>query len=330
MLAPERKQERATMSEPATGGPCCGPSRPQRPAVSAITDSQPRHHGDHANEGMVLLDGGEFLMGSNDPYGVPADGEGPVRTVRVRPFWIDPVTVSNARFGEFVQATGYVTEAERYGWSFVFGGLLPAEFPPTRGALQAPWWRQVLRADWRHPEGPQSSVGDRMDHPVVHVSWRDAVGYCQWSGLRLPTEAEWEYAARGGLEQTRFPWGDELTPGGQHRCNIWQGRFPSDNTMEDGYLGTAPVTAYEPNGFGLYQMAGNVWDWCADWFHTTFHVDGPRQDPPGPPTGEAKVIRGGSYLCHRSYCNRYRVGARSSNTPDSSTGNMGFRVARDA
>jgi sulfatase modifying factor 1 len=318
------------MSEPATGGPCCGPSRSQHPATTTITHSGPRHHGGHANEGMVLLDGGEFLMGSNDRYGIPADGEGPVRAVRVRPFWIDPVTVSNARFGEFVQATGYVTEAERYGWSFVFGGLLPDEFPPTRGAIQAPWWRQVLGADWRHPEGPQSSVADRMDHPVVHVAWRDAVGYCRWSGLRLPTEAEWEYAARGGLEQARFPWGDELTPGGQHRCNIWQGRFPSDNTMEDGYLGTAPVTAYEPNGFGLYQVAGNVWEWCADWFHTAFHVDGPRQDPTGPASGEAKVIRGGSYLCHRSYCNRYRVGARSSNTPDSSTGNMGFRVARDA
>jgi formylglycine-generating enzyme len=330
MSAPRRKQERATMSEPATGGPCCGPARPQHPATSIITHSESRHHGGHVYEGMVLLDGGEFLMGSNDRYGIPADGEGPVRTVRVRPFWIDPVTVSNARFGEFVQATGYVTEAERYGWSFVFGGLLPDEFPPTRGAIQAPWWRQVLGADWRHPEGRQSSVADRMDHPVVHVTWRDAVGYCQWSGLRLPTEAEWEYAARGGLEQARFPWGDELTPGGQHRCNIWQGRFPSDNTMEDGYLGTAPVTAYEPNGFGLYQVAGNVWEWCADWFHTAFHVDGPRHDPTGPASGEAKVIRGGSYLCHRSYCNRYRVGARSSNTPDSSTGNMGFRVARDA
>jgi sulfatase modifying factor 1 len=318
------------MSESATGGPCCGPSRPQHPATSTITHSEPRHHGDHANEGMVLLEGGEFLMGSDDRYGIPADGEGPVRTVRLRPFWIDPVTVSNAHFGEFVQATGYVTEAERYGWSFVFGGLLPDEFPPTRGAIQAPWWRQVLGADWRHPEGPQSSVADRMDHPVVHVTWRDAVGYCQWSGLRLPTEAEWEYAARGGLEQARFPWGDELTPGGQHRCNIWQGRFPSDNTMEDGYLGTAPVTAYEPNGFGLYQVAGNVWEWCADWFHTSVHVGGPRHDPTGPASGEAKVIRGGSYLCHRSYCNRYRVGARSSNTPDSSTGNMGFRVARDA
>jgi formylglycine-generating enzyme len=283
-----------------------------------------------ATDGMVLLEAGEFLMGSEDRDGFPADGEGPVRQVTLNPFWVDPVAVSNARFATFVDATGHVTEAEGYGWSFVFGGLLPDDFPPTRGAAQAPWWRQVFGADWRHPEGPASSVEDRMDHPVVHVAFTDALAYCAWAGVRLPTEAEWEYAARGGLRQARFPWGNELTPGGRHRCNIWQGTFPSHNTRDDGYLGTAPVDAYEPNGFGLHNVAGNVWEWCADWFHTGFHRNGPRRDPTGPPSGEAKVIRGGSYLCHHSYCTRYRVGARSSNTPDSSTGNMGFRVARDA
>jgi formylglycine-generating enzyme required for sulfatase activity len=164
---------------------------------------------------------------------------------------------------------------------------------------------------------------------VVHVAFTDAVAYCRWAGVRLPTEAEWEYAARGGLEQARFPWGDDLTPDGRHRCNIWQGRFPATNTLDDGFLGTAPVDTYEPNAFGLHNVAGNVWEWCSDWFHPTFHVDAPRHDPTGPPTGMAKVIRGGSYLCHSSYCNRYRVAARSSNTPDSSTGNMGFRVAQD-
>jgi formylglycine-generating enzyme len=314
----------------APSTPCCGPSRQQRPVATSPPDARVGWGVHDATDGMVLLEAGEFLMGSEDRDGFPADGEGPVRQVTLNPFWVDPVAVSNARFATFVDATGHVTEAEGYGWSFVFGGLLPDDFPPTRGAAQAPWWRQVFGADWRHPEGPASSVEDRMDHPVVHVAFTDALAYCAWAGVRLPTEAEWEYAARGGLRQARFPWGNELTPGGRHRCNIWQGTFPSHNTRDDGYLGTAPVDAYEPNGFGLHNVAGNVWEWCADWFHTGFHRNGPRRDPTGPPSGEAKVIRGGSYLCHHSYCTRYRVGARSSNTPDSSTGNMGFRVARDA
>jgi formylglycine-generating enzyme required for sulfatase activity len=268
-------------------------------------------------------------MGTEDPDGFAADGEGPVRAVTLKPFWIDAYAVANARFAAFVEATGYVTDAERYGWSFVFGGLLPDDFEPTRGAAQAPWWRQVFGASWRHPEGRHSSIDDRMDHPVVHVSWSDAASYCSWLGMRLPTEAEWEYAARGGLEQKRYAWGDELTPDGEWRCNIWQGTYPSHNTLEDGYLGTAPVTSFPPNGFGLYNASGNVWEWCSDWFETTFHVSDLRDNPTGPPSGQAKVMRGGSYLCHDSYCNRYRVAARSSNTPDSSTGNMGFRCVKE-
>ena len=169
-----------------------------------------------------------------------------------------------------------------------------------------------------------------MDHPVVHVSWNDATAYCEWAGVRLPTEAEWEFAARGGLVRKRFAWGDELTPGGRHMCNIWQGKFPTENRALDGHEGAAPAVSYEPNGYGLYNVAGNVWEWCADWFSPTFHVEGPRQDPKGPPEGPARVTRGGSYLCHRSYCNRYRIAARSSNTPDSATGNTGFRLAADA
>jgi sulfatase modifying factor 1 len=278
---------------------------------------------------MVRLEGGEFLMGTEDPIGFPADGEGPVRAVVLKPFWIDPVAVSNERFAAFVDATGYVSVAERYGWSFVFGGLLPDDFEPTRGAAQAPWWRQVFGTSWRHPEGPHSSIEDRMNHPVVHVSWKDAASYCVWAGMRLPAEAEWEYAARGGLEQKRYAWGDEFKPDGKWRCNIWQGTFPSHNTLEDGYLGTAPVDSYLPNGYGLYNVSGNVWEWCSDWFDTTFHMSGKRQDPTGPPLGQAKVIRGGSYLCHDSYCNRYRVAARSSNNLDSSTGNMGFRCVKE-
>ena len=319
------------MGDERVGMACCGPSRPATgapPTASAAAAAGTASPG--ATAGLVRLDGGAFLMGTDDPYANPGDGEGPVRQVTLRPYHIDPHAVSNARFAAFVHATGHVTEAERYGWSFVFGGLLPEEFPPTSAVAQAPWWRQVHGADWRHPEGPHSSVGDRADHPVVHVAWTDAQAYCAWAGVRLPTEAEWEHAARGGLTQARFPWGEELTPGGRHQCNIWQGTFPSRNTLADGYLGTAPVDAYEPNGFGLHNLAGNVWEWCADWFHSSYHAAGPREDPTGPPGGQAKVIRGGSYLCHRSYCNRYRVAARSSNTPDSSTGNMGFRVAADA
>jgi len=261
--------------------------------------------------GMVALEGGTFLMGAEGPECVA--GDGPVREVEVGTFAIDRCAVSNNRFAVFVEATGHVTDAERYGWSFVFGGLLPDEFPDTRGAVQAPWWRQVHGACWRQPEGPQSSIEDRLDHPVVHVSWRDAEAFCRWSRARLPSEAEWEFAARGGLVQKVFPWGDELEPGGEHRMNVWQGTFPAENTLGDGYLGTCPVDAFPANGYGLHNTTGNVWEWCADSF------DG----------GEAMVTRGGSYLCHDSYCNRYRVAARSSNTVDTSTGNMGFRCARN-
>jgi formylglycine-generating enzyme len=262
---------------------------------------------------MVALEGATFLMGAEGPECVAGDGEGPVREVEVGAFAIDRCAVSNARFAAFVEATGHVTDAERYGWSFVFGGLLPDEFPDTRGAVQAPWWRQVFGACWRQPEGQHSSIDDRLDHPVVHVSWRDAEAFCRWSGVRLPTEVEWEFAARGGLVGKRFPWGDELEPGGEHRMNVWQGTFPAENTLGDGYLGTCPVDAFPANGYGLHNTTGNVWEWCADSF------DGDR----------AMVTRGGSYLCHDSYCNRYRVAARSSNTVDTSTGNTGFRCARD-
>jgi sulfatase modifying factor 1 len=265
-------------------------------------------------------------MGTDDSSGYPADGEGPVRVVTVSPFRIAATTVTNAEFARFVGETGWATDAERLGTSFVFGGLLPDDFPPTRGVVQAPWWREVEGASWAHPEGPQSSIEDRGDHPVLHVSWDDAQAFCLWAGARLPTEAEWEYSARGGLEQKRFPWGDDLEPGGKHRMNVWQGQFPLDDTGEDGYRGTAPSDAFLPNAYGLFNMTGNVWEWCADWFHPTFDLGQDGSDPAGPLTGTARVMRGGSYLCHDSYCRRYRVSARSANTPDSSTGNIGFRI----
>ncbi|MCY4109938.1 MAG: formylglycine-generating enzyme family protein [Chloroflexi bacterium] len=285
-----------------------------------------------AAKGMARLRGGEFLMGTNDPRGFPSDGERPVRRVRVDPFFIGKCAVTNAEFEEFIRQTGYATEAERFGWSFVFHLLVPPELQSQvdQAALIAPWWLKVDGAFWKSPEGPGSNVIDRPDHPVVHVTWNDAVAYCEWSGARLPTEAEWEFAARGGLEQRRFPWGDELEPDGEYRCNVWQGDFPDRNTQADGFMSTAPARSFRANGFGLFNTSGNVWEWCADWFSPGYGRSAPRDNPTGPSAGSARVIRGGSYLCHDSYCNRYRVGARSSNTPDSSTGNMGFRVARGA
>ena len=330
---------------------CCTPGRPNeegslqpnRPAPgvdpistgTAIPLDRSIPDAAHAiHERLVTLSGGAFLMGADDEVGFPDDGEGPEREVTLSPLAIDPYTISNADFAAFVDATGYVTEAERFGWSFVFH-LFVSKLARKRGEVRAvrglDWWIGVERACWRRPEGRGSSTKGRENHPVVHVSHNDARAFCDWAGLRLPTEAEWEFAARGGLIQRRFVWGDELKPLGRHMANIWQGAFPTKNTADDGYAGTAPVDSYQPNGFGLYCMAGNVWEWCADWWSAGWHVE-PRPetriDPVGPPSGTNRVMRGGSYLCHDSYCNRYRVAARSSNSPDSSTGNIGFRVAR--
>lgn len=309
---------------------CCAPSRPAAAAgAPEARVARVASRSSTTRDGMVSLPGGTFLMGTDERVGFAADGEGPAREVTVRPVLMDAVAVTNDRFAAFVEATGHVTEAERFGWSYVFGGFLSGEVragaPRPQGA---PWWCGVEMTTWRQPEGPGSSIAQRRDHPVVHVSWNDAVAYCDWAGTRLPTEAEWEFAARGGLEQRRYAWGDQLRPDGEHRCNIWQGRFPDRNTGDDGFVGTAPVAAYAPNGYGLHNMAGNVWEWCADWWSVGFRR-APMVDPRGPETGSARVIRGGSYLCHASYCNRYRVAARTSNTPDSSTGNLGFRCVRD-
>ncbi|CAG7623120.1 Formylglycine-generating enzyme [Paenibacillus solanacearum] len=282
---------------------------------------------------MAYVAGGTFLMGTDDAEGFPADGEGPVREVELSPFYVDTTTVTNAEFADFVQDTGYVTEAERFGWSYVFHLFVPDAVRKADAAsvLGIPWWLGVQGASWRQPEGEGSRIKERMDHPVIHVSWNDASAYCEWAGKRLPTEAEWEYAARGGLVQKRYPWGDLLKPGDEYLCNIWQGKFPDKNNASDGYIGTAPARSFPPNGYGLYNVVGNVWEWCADWFSPKpAAAAGSASNPKGPGSGTNRVMRGGSYLCHKSYCNRYRVAARSSNTPDSSTGNLGFRCARDA
>ena len=314
--------------------PCCAASRLHKADAGKSNGPVGTRAGraPGSTSGMVLVPGGEFLMGTDDAEGFPADGEGPVRRVKMDAFYVDSCTVTNRQFGKFVRSARYKTESEGFGWSFVFHEFLsPRAVRDSTGAVQqASWWRAVKGACWRHPEGPGSDIRSRMDHPVVHVSWNDAIAYCDWAGKRLPTEAEWEAAARGGLSQKRYPWGDELVPNGEHQCNIWQGEFPVKNTAEDGYLGTAPAASFGSNGHGLYNVSGNVWEWTSDWFSATFHADGPRDNPSGPPTGSARVLRGGSYLCHESYCNRYRVAARSSNTPDSSTGNLGFRCARNS
>lgn len=279
------------------------------------------------DQGMEAIPEGTFLMGTNDKSGVPGDGEGPVREARVGAFGISSTAVSNAEFTDFVADSGYVTEAEGYEWSYVFVHLVSKDTPSTRAPHGLPWWRQVFGADWRHPYGPSSDIVGLESHPVVHVSWNDAVAYCNWAGCRLPTEAEWEYAARGGLVQKRYVWGDEFEPGGRVMCNIFKGDFP--NVRPGQQVGTSPVLSYPPNGYGLFNMAGNVWEWCADWYGLPGIDAGVLTDPTGPPDGAAKVMRGGSYLCHPSYCNRYRVAARSSNTPQSSAGNIGFRIAAD-
>jgi formylglycine-generating enzyme len=309
-------------------GVCCSTGRapttgPESLPETEVISSAP------VRSDLIAIEATEFLMGSNRRDGVPADGEGPQRRVNCRAFSIAAYAVSNADFGQFVQETGYVTDAQKCGWSFVFDLFVSKGTRQENRdvALDIPWWRAVQGAYWAQPEGPGSNLGERMDHPVTHVSWFDAKAYCRWSGTRLPSEAEWELVARGGLEDRIYPWGNELLPVGRHRCNIWQGTFPTLNLGTDGYLGTAPVRAYDPNGYGLYNAVGNVWEWCEDWFSPNYHRVTQSVDPRYMIPATRRAMRGGSFLCHRSYCNRYRVAARSSNTPHTTTNHCGFRVA---
>jgi formylglycine-generating enzyme required for sulfatase activity len=283
-----------------------------------------------ARRQLVRIDARAFTMGSDGVDAVPGDGEGPLRRVSLRAYSIARACVTNAEFGDFVRATRYVTDAERAGWSFVFYLQVPEPLRTSarQSAPGLPWWLPIAHASWQRPEGPGSHIHTRPDHPAVHVSWNDAQAYCSWAGARLPTEAEWECAARGGLERKRFAWGDELMEGGVPRCNVWRGEFP--NHPAPGWApGSVAVDGYEPNGFGLHNVCGNVWEWCDDWFSPAFHLETATDNPRSShPTGR-RSMRGGSYLCHDSYCNRYRVSARSSSAPDSSAGHLGFRIASD-
>ncbi|MET3811803.1 formylglycine-generating enzyme family protein [Arthrobacter sp. UYEF3] len=304
---------------------CCSPSRSilERPQqhLSEAADVAIRHED-------IAIGSGSFRMGDAFNEGYPNDGEVPVHEVRLDAFRIDTIAVTNAMFDRFVNETGYRTAAELYGSSAVFHlavAAMPADI--LGSASGTPWWLNVRGADWAHPAGGNSHWSDVPDHPVVQVSHNDALAYCRWAGRRLPTEAQWECAARGGLEQNRYAWGNDLHPAdGSHMCNIWQGSFPLENTQDDGFLTTAPVKSFLPNSYGLYEMSGNVWEWCGDWFLPKYYRNSPSDNPQGPTIGRGRVMRGGSYLCHDSYCNRYRVAARSSNTPESSSGNCGFRT----
>lgn len=268
------------------------------------------------------------MVGTNMPR-VADDGEGPLRQVKIKPFRIGATTVTNAEFGEFVSQTGYVTEAETFGWSFVFWSNVPEDIPLTRGVQGVEWWRRVDGANWRDVNGPGTATIDCIpDHPVTQVSWNDAVAYAAWVGGRLPSEAEWEHAARGGLGDVKFPWGNddpadtEFLP-----CNIWQGQFPQTNTAADGFHATAPARSYAPNGYGLYNMVGNVWEWTAEPFKIKSMKKSVRERMSAAKT--FKLSKGGSFLCHRSYCYRYRIAARSGTSPDSTTSHQGFRVVWD-
>lgn len=273
-------------------------------------------------EGLVFIPGGIFSIGTPEPI-FKADNEFE-RVVDVKNFFIDKYEVSNTNFKKFVDATNYITEAEMFGDSFVFEGFLPDE---TRDeyynfrVAAAPWWYKVNGTTWRTPEGPGSTIDDIMDHPVIHVTWNDAVAYCKWRNKRLPTEAEWEVACRGGRKGKLFPWGDKLLPKGEHWMNIWQGNFPKVNTAEDGYIGTCPVDKFKQNSYDLYNIVGNVWEWTSDLWDVKEQEN--NKEPP------MRVKKGGSYLCHESYCYRYRCAARSQNTQDSSAGNLGFRCAKN-
>lgn len=307
-----------------TPAACCTPAA-ERPASAAPAPLAARARAGHLDVAFAAIAGGRVRVGTDQPV-IVADGEGPARAVEVAPFEmsVDPITC--AAFAGFVLDTGYVTEAERFGWSLVFWRFTDPARSYQRVA-QTPWWCRVEGADWAHPFGPGRHWHHAPDHPVTHVSWNDAQAFATWAGGRLPTEAEWERAAQGG-QPGRYPWGDEAPSDTALLCNIWQGRFPEEDLALDGFAGTAPAGSFAPNAFGLHNMVGNVWEWCAEPFRIAAEDRTSRQRNALARQAGEKLLKGGSYLCHASYCFRYRIAARTAATADSSTGHMGFRLVR--
>ena len=308
------------------GGGCCSASR--NAGAAAPASDVAIAAGTGARAFPIAIPGGRSHVGANRPD-IPLDGEGPLREVKLKPYALEAQTVTIGRFRDFVEATGYVTEAERFGWSAVFAGLLPEGAEVSGNASATPWWVRVEGASWRHPEGPLSSVEDRLDHPVTQVSAADAAAFARYVGGRLPNEAEWERAAHGGHRDRKFPWGNEEPTDEKTFCNIWQGRFPTHNTVVDGYFGTAPARAFSPNDGGFYNMAGNVWEWTSDAYRIRSLSKRARQRNAEAIEQNERLLKGGSFLCHISYCYRYRIVARMALTPDSAASNVGFRVAYD-
>jgi sulfatase modifying factor 1 len=332
-------------SSESTGETDSDLSANQPPFINAASAPAP------APEGMVWIPGGEFSMGSEDPAMRDAR---PFHRVAVDGFWMDKTEVTNDEFARFVKATGYVTVAERKPDPKDFPGAPPENLVPGAVVFTPPttavplndhfvWWRYVPGANWRHPNGPDSDLEGKGNHPVVHIAYQDAEAYAKWAGKRLPTEAEFEFAARGGLDRKRFVWGDELKPENKFQANTFQGHFPEKNTGEDGFIGTAPVGTFRPNGFGLFDMAGNVWEWTADWYRADYYrvlaaTGRVAQNPQGPsdsldpsePGVAKRVQKGGSFLCTDEYCSRYLPGGRGKGEPDTGTNHLGFRCARSA